>query len=99
METSTDAQTSDETAFADIRTTLTKRRNVRFLSDFEGLLFAFSPAERLLLYILSVALGVAALVLLAGVNAKASVIVPSEGGVLTEGIVGTARFVNPLLAI
>lgn len=41
----------------------------------------------------------ATLALLAGANARASVIVPSPGGTLTEGVIGAARFINPLLAI
>lgn len=32
-------------------------------------------------------------------NNKISIVVPAQGGGLTEGIVGTPRFINPLLAI
>ena len=63
------------------------------------MLSTFSPAERLLLYIFSAALGIATLALLVNVNAKASVAIPAKGGVLTEGVIGMARFINPLLAI
>lgn len=78
---------------------LTKSRDIRFLSRLEELLPAFSPSERFILYILTVTLAVSALVLLAGANAQVSVVVPANGGSLTEGFVGTARFINPLLAL
>jgi len=68
------------------------------LGTLEDTLRAFSPAERLILYICTVALGVSTLVLLASVNASVSSEVPARGGTLVEGVVGTPRFVNPLLA-
>jgi len=75
------------------------RRRIPRLSDFEGILKTFSPSERLLFYCLTVILAISTLALLAGANARASVTVPSPGGTLTEGVLGTARFINPLLAI
>ena len=71
----------------------------RPLKRMDLLLRTFSPAERLLLYILSIALGVSAFVLLANVNQAVSTEVPTRGGSLTEGAVGTPRFINPLLAV
>lgn len=65
----------------------------------EDLLARFSPAERLALYIGTALLAGSTLALLAGVNSLASVVVPSKGGTLVEGAVGTPRFINPLLAI
>lgn len=63
-----------------------------------ALLRTFSPSERLLLYIFSIALALSAFVLLAQVNELVSSEIPTRGGSLTEGAVGTPRFVNPLLA-
>lgn len=74
------------------------KQKPRFFGGLHGLLRAFSPAERLILYGLSLALGVSAFALLANVNALISTEVPTSGGSLTEGAVGTPRFVNPLLA-
>jgi peptide/nickel transport system substrate-binding protein len=65
----------------------------------ETLLVTFSPAERLTLYVLAVLLGVSTLTLLAKANMEATVTVPTRGGALTEGITGTVRFVNPVLAM
>jgi peptide/nickel transport system substrate-binding protein len=79
--------------------TLTKHRRLRHLSVLEDMLHAFSPGERLALYILSALLAVSALILLADVNRGVSVDIPTRGGTLTEGEVGTARFINPLLTL
>lgn len=83
----------------DLKTKLTKHREVRHFSLFEKTLAAFSPGERLLLYILLIALAASVLALLAGINRVVSVTVPSRGGSLLEGVVGPARFINPLLAL
>src|SRR3989338_2548843 len=76
--------------------TLTKERRWRFLDSMEGALVAFSPAERLALYLLASILSLSTLVLVSGVNALATVTVPSSGGTLLEGEIGSARFINPL---
>lgn len=65
---------------------------------FRGILRTFSTAERLMLYVLLLALFLSGLVLLAAANKKVSTEIPTQGGSLTEGAVGTPRFVNPLLA-
>jgi peptide/nickel transport system substrate-binding protein len=59
----------------------------------------FSPAERLLLYILSITLAISSIALLFAVNTAISIEVPSRGGALVEGELGSARFINPILAI
>lgn len=64
-----------------------------------GILRTFSPAERLTLYVLTLVLFLSGLILVAALNAKVSTEVPTQGGSLVEGAVGTPRFVNPLLAV
>ena len=59
----------------------------------------FSPGERLALYTLSTLLALSAFLLLVRVNDAFLVTIPEYGGSLTEGEVGPARFVNPILAI
>ena len=76
---------------------LTKERRWRFLDSMEGALIAFSPSERLLLYLFAGILGASTLILVFSVNALATVTVPSSGGTLLEGEVGSVRFINPLL--
>lgn len=68
------------------------------LSVLDDLLVRFSPSERLILYILALALSASAIALLAGANETVSVNVPSRGGSITEGLLGPARFINPVLS-
>ena len=68
---------------------------------FEGinmLLRAFTPFQRMLLYVLAILMGLSAFVLLAQANNLISVQIPASGGSFIEGAVGTPRFINPLLA-
>jgi peptide/nickel transport system substrate-binding protein len=81
-----------------LQTTLTKERSVLRLSALNELLAYFSPSERLLLYILTLTLAFSSLTLLAGANATVSTNVPSQGGEITEGLIGPARFINPVLS-
>ena len=83
----------------DLKAQLTKPRRLSRLSTFEGLLRTFTPGERLLLYGLSIMLAASAFFLLVSANAGVSVVVPSAGGAQIEGVVGSARFINPLLAL
>jgi len=70
-----------------------------FFVSLHNILKSFSPAERLLLYLLSIVMSASVLWLLIDVNVRVSAIVPSPGGEIVEGAVGTPRFINPLLAI
>lgn len=74
-------------------------RRVRFFSRLEEILTRFSPAERLALYALSVVLALSAFVLLIEASHLFSVVVPAQGGSITEGEIGPARFINPVLAL
>ena len=65
----------------------------------EEVLTNLRPSERLLLYILAAMLGISILILLVAVNREATVVVPSRGGSITEGMVGSVRFINPILAV
>lgn len=80
-----------------LKTTMLRPRQLSYLGTFEQKLRSLSPFERLTLYILTILLGISSLVLLAGANAAVSVTVPSHGGALTEGVLGPARFLNPLI--
>lgn len=65
--------------------------------------FAFlerrSVGDRLLFHMALVCLGIALFYFLLDVNTRHLTTVPGSGGTLVEGIVGTPRFVNPVLAI
>lgn len=75
-----------------------RRFHLPFTAALENLKKTFSPVEKaaFFVFVLLLALSVGNLVLRA--NALFLVEVPARGGTLTEGIVGTPRFVNPLLA-
>ena len=58
----------------------------------------FSPTEKVLFSLFVIVFGVSALLLLWNVNQSFLVEIPASGGTLVEGIVGTPRFINPVLA-
>ncbi len=68
------------------------------IRSLQELLLSFTPFERALLYACTLVLGVSTFAMAAMVSESATSVVPARGGELTEGIVGTPRFVNPLLA-
>ncbi|RJQ33740.1 peptide ABC transporter substrate-binding protein [Candidatus Parcubacteria bacterium] len=78
---------------------LKKRRQIGLFLRAEEVQRTFSPGERMLLYLFSAILGLSALFMVGSVNALATVTLPSPGGSLVEGEVGTARFLNPLLTL
>jgi len=82
-----------------IKEKLAVKRALWRAGSLEALLRAFSPSERLVLYGLTVLLGLSTLALLAGLNSSVSVTIPTAGGTLIEGEVGSARFINPILTI
>ncbi|MFA6257340.1 MAG: ABC transporter substrate-binding protein [Candidatus Paceibacterota bacterium] len=59
---------------------------------------AFSKKERVIFGIFCLALLLSSLAILQTVNKTLMVAVPFEGGTISEGIVGTPRFINPVLA-
>ncbi|MCH7597918.1 hypothetical protein IID27_02650, partial [Patescibacteria group bacterium] len=58
----------------------------------------FSHSEQMLFGFLVIVFVVSFLIIISDVNRYLLVEVPSEGGSLVEGIVGSPRFINPLLA-
>ncbi len=59
---------------------------------------SFSVTEKAVFYFLVFVFGISALVLLYQVNKLFLVAVPDYGGTLTEGVIGSPRFINPILA-
>ena len=58
-----------------------------------------SLKEFLVFLILSIVMTVSAIFILWNINQKFMVEIPSFGGLLTEGVIGSPRFVNPILSI
>ncbi len=74
-------------------------RRSDFRKEVERALGAFSPLERAAFLLAMLVGAICMLTLVYSINEHFMVAVPVEGGTLEEGIVGTPRFVNPLLAV
>lgn len=59
---------------------------------------SFSYTEKIIFWVLVLIVSISALTILINLNKEALVTVPKHGGVLKEGLVGPARFINPILA-
>lgn len=70
-----------------------------FLGTLANLAETFSLTERVAILCLSALLGVSVLGIAARIGSSLLVEVPAQGGSLREGIVGSPRFVNPILAL
>lgn len=90
---------TEKISLASIRSCLTRLRNVTHLSALERLLAAFSPIERLVLYVLAFFLAISAFGLVTSLSREFSTVIPTRGGSLVEGEVGPVRFINPVLAL
>src|SRR3989344_5437782 len=75
-------------------------RNFKLLKNKDvGLALSyFSKKELVFLYVFAAVLLASTLSILQGINSYFMVEVPHRGGTVSEGMVGTPRFVNPLLA-
>lgn len=60
---------------------------------------SFGSTEKILFWILAIILVISGARLVSRLNNSLLIEIPSSGGVFTEGIVGSPRFINPLLAI
>lgn len=87
-------------SFRALTAALLKRRISAPLSALEQRISSLlSASDWFVVAILGAVMALAAGTLLAGVSVAMTVEVPEHGGVYTEGVIGTPRFVNPLLAI
>ena len=82
-----------------IKKILKKKWDIEFFKKISILPNKFSISEKVFFYIFCGLFVISGLVLLNGVNQTVSVNVPTNGGYLKEGIIGSPRFVNPVLAI
>lgn len=58
----------------------------------------FSPSEKMLFFALVIIFISSVLFILSNINKSFLVEVPAQGGSITEGVVGSPRFINPLLS-
>ncbi len=79
--------------------TLIRERKIQSLHSAQGVFDSLSITEKFLFLAFALLSIIAALSLLGKASAEFSVNIPRDGGKLVEGIVGTPRFINPLLSI
>ena len=73
--------------------------HIPFLDQVHNRIQTFSPGDRAIFYVLAALASISSLVGLYTLEQSLLVEVPSYGGTLVEGEVGSPRFINPLLAM
>lgn len=66
--------------------------------EINSIFYSFSKEERVVFFTLLLVLIVSTVAILQTINRHFMVSVPAYGGSLSEGIIGTPRFINPILA-
>lgn len=82
-----------------IKQILNKKWEVKFFEKLSEIISGLSISEKVFFYTLCFILIVSGLVIIKKTNDSLSVSVPANGGYLKEGIIGSPRFVNPVLAV
>lgn len=85
--------------YRELRVLLTKRFELPKERIVRTTMRSFTLAEKTVFYFLVGVFVFSGLALLSRVNSSFMVTIPVQGGTLIEGIVGTPRFINPVLAI
>ncbi len=85
--------------YRELRVLLTKRFDLPKERIIHTAIRSFTLAEKTVFYFLVGVFILSGLTLLSKVNSSFMVTIPVRGGTLTEGVVGTPRFINPVLAI
>lgn len=74
-------------------------RHFSLVSKVGVLIKKMNSSERMVFYAISIIMLVSGMVLLIKVNNFFTVEIPAFGGKFTEGVIGSPRFINPILAI
>ncbi len=82
-----------------IKQTLNKRWEIPGAETVSKTFETFSISEKIFFYTICTIFVVSGIFILGKVNDSLKTDVPANGGYLTEGIVGSPRFVNPVLAV
>ncbi|MBY0539308.1 hypothetical protein K2P56_02660 [Patescibacteria group bacterium] len=78
---------------------LQRRRTLPFFETFRSYTARFTPLDWFVVSVLSIVMALSAATMVAGVSLALTTEIPSRGGSYSEGIVGSPRFVNPVLAV
>ena len=81
-----------------LRETFLKHRRLPFFQDLADYVHTLRPSDRLVFGILSAIVCLTTLISVLALEQKILIVEPAYGGTLTEGDVGSPRFINPLLA-
>ncbi len=76
-----------------------RKRYLEFREKLSFLFYHFSLFERLVVVISAILLVIASFSALVKLNRQFSIEIPKEGGQIHEGMIGSPRFINPVLAI
>lgn len=74
-------------------------RHLGIIQKIEGVVYKMGPSEKIIFSIVSSVVIISGLVLFIEVHNSFLKEVPSFGGSFTEGVIGSPRFINPILAI
>jgi len=77
----------------------TKQVEVSFLKKLDKIIKKLNSHEKIIFFVFVVLLFLSTLLLLLKINEHITIEVPREGGKIIEGVIGSPRFINPLLAI
>lgn len=83
----------------DFSSILRKRFHLPHADTTRKAVHSFSLTERVVFWMFFAVFALSALIMLVRVNNNFLISIPVKGGELTEGVLGSPRFVNPLLAI
>jgi peptide/nickel transport system substrate-binding protein len=83
----------------EVKERLVRQRRIAVLERVSEWVRSLSSGDRLIFYILALFLAVTSIEGLYALEQSLLVEVPAYGGTLVEGVVGSPRFINPLLAI
>ncbi len=81
-----------------IKSIINKEWKLSFFEKISGIVEKFSATEKVVFFFLAVILVTSGLTLLNKVNKEFQIEVPDYGGSITEGVIGSPRFVSPLLS-
>jgi len=74
-------------------------RHFSIITKIERVVVKMNISEKILFYFVSFLFVISGLILLFNLNNSFLVEIPSFGGAFTEGLIGSPRFINPILAI
>lgn len=78
---------------------LSKRFDLKGERKIKEVLSHFSLVEKLLFMFFVSIMTISAIILILNLNEHYKISIPSKGGTLTEGMIGSARFLNPVLSM